>query len=49
MLGIDLSVHNGAVNFKKVKTAGYDFAFIRDGYGDVLSYPSQIDSRYEEN
>lgn len=49
MLGIDLSVHNGAVDFKKVKAAGYDFAFIRDGYGDVLSYPSQIDSRYEEN
>lgn len=49
MLGIDVSVHNGAVNFKKVKAAGYDFAFIRDGYGDVLSYPSQVDSRYEEN
>lgn len=49
MLGADVSVHNGAVDFKKVKAAGYDFAFIRDGYGDVLSYPSQIDSRYEEN
>ena len=49
MLGLDLSVHNGKVDFKKVKSAGYDFVFIRDGYGDVLSYPSQIDSRYEEN
>ena len=49
MLGIDVSVHNGKVDFKKVKAAGYDFVFIRDGYGDVLSYPSQIDSRYEEN
>lgn len=49
MLGADVSVHNGAIDFKKVKSAGYDFVFIRDGYGDVLSYPSQIDSRYEEN
>ena len=49
MQGIDVSVHNGAVDYKKVKAAGYDFAFIRDGYGDVLSYPSQIDNRYEEN
>ena len=49
MLGIDVSVHNGAIDFKKVKSAGYNFVFIRDGYGDVLSYPSQIDSRYEEN
>ena len=47
--GADVSVHNGKVDFQKVKAAGYDFAFIRDGYGDVLSYPSQIDSRYEEN
>ena len=49
MLGLDVSVHNAAIDFKKVKAAGYDFVFIRDGYGDVLSYPSQIDSRYEEN
>lgn len=49
MLGADVSVHNGAIDFKKVKSAGYDFVFIRDGYGDVLSYPSQIDSRYEGN
>ena len=47
--GADVSVHNGKVDFQKVKAAGYDFAFIRDRYGDVLSYPSQIDSRYEEN
>ena len=31
MLGLDLSVHNGKVDFKKVKSAGYDFVFIRDG------------------
>lgn len=49
MLGADVSVHNGAIDFKRVKSAGYDFVFIRDGYGDVLSYPSQIDPRYEAN
>ena len=49
MQGIDVSVHNGAVDYKKVKAAGYDFVFIRDGYGDILSYPQQIDSRYVEN
>lgn len=49
MLGIDVSVHNGAVDFKKVKAAGYDFVFMRDGYGDILSYPQQIDSRFTEN
>ena len=25
MTGIDVSVHNGYVDFKKVKAAGYDF------------------------
>lgn len=49
MNGIDVSVHNGYVDFKKVKAAGYDFVFIREGYGDVLSYPSQKDSRFESN
>ena len=49
MTGIDVSVHNGYVDFKKVKAAGYDFVFIREGYGDVLSYPSQKDSRFESN
>ena len=47
--GADVSVHNGFVDYKKVKAAGYDFVFIRDGYGDILSYPQQIDSRYAEN
>ena len=49
MNGIDVSVHNGYVDFTKVKAAGYDFVIIREGYGDVLSYPSQKDSRFESN
>jgi len=33
MKGIDISYHNGAINFVKVKSAGIDFAMIRAGYG----------------
>lgn len=47
--GIDLSVHNGIVNMNAVKSAGIDFVIIRDGYGDLLSYPSQKDPRFEQN
>ena len=47
--GIDISVHNGYVDFAKIAGAGYDFVMIRDGYGDLLSYPSQKDGRFEEN
>ena len=47
--GADLSVHNGAVDFAKVKSAGYSFVFLREGYGDEVSYPSQKDSRFEAN
>lgn len=47
--GIDVSIWNGTVDYSKVKQAGYSFVMIRDGYGDTLSYPNQIDSRFEEN
>lgn len=47
--GLDVSVHNGYVDFAKVAGAGYDFVMIRDGYGDLLSYPSQKDARFEQN
>lgn len=47
--GIDLSVHNGVVNMNAVKNSGIDFVIIRDGYGDLLSYPSQKDPRFEQN
>lgn len=33
MKGIDVSVHNGAIDFKKVKEAGVEFVIIRAGYG----------------
>ncbi len=30
--GVDVSHHNGEIDWKKVKKAGYDFAFLRLGY-----------------
>ena len=47
--GIDISQHNGYVDMAKVRGAGYDFVIIRDGYGDILSYPGQKDPRFEDN
>lgn len=44
--GIDVSSHNGAINWEKVKKAGTDFAILRAGYG---KYASQKDARFEEN
>lgn len=44
--GIDLSSHNGAINFPMVKASGkVDFAFLRAGYGKVAT---QKDKRFEE-
>ena len=31
-LGVDVSEHQGEIDWEKVKAAGYDFAFIRVGY-----------------
>ena len=33
--GIDVSAHNGTINWKKVKEAGISFAMLRMGYGTV--------------
>ena len=44
--GIDVSKHNGAVNFEQVKAAGIDFVIIRAGYGRLIS---QKDPKFEEN
>ena len=46
MRGIDVSVHNGNIDWQKVKNAGIQFAILRAGYGRELS---QKDSRFEEN
>lgn len=46
MTGIDVSKHNGHIDWQKVKAAGVDFVIIRAGYGRELS---QKDSLFEEN
>lgn len=44
--GIDVSRHNGAINWNTVKDSGkVDFAILRAGYGKLTS---QKDSRFEE-
>lgn len=44
--GIDVSKHNGAVDFQSVKAAGYNFVMIRAGYGRLIG---QKDPNFEEN
>lgn len=44
--GIDVSRHQGAVDWAKVKAAGIEFALIRAGYG---MYLDQIDERFTQN
>ena len=43
--GLDLSTHNGNVNFNTLKNNGNDFVIIRAGYG---SGENQKDGRFEE-
>lgn len=43
--GLDLSNHNGSLNFNSIKNADNDFVILRAGYGKVLS---QKDKRFEE-
>lgn len=43
-LGIDVSEHNGALDWKKIAGAGIRFAIIRAGYGSAY-----LDSRFYEN
>lgn len=44
--GIDVSVHNGTIDWQKVKASGIDFAIIRAGYGKLIS---QKDPNFEKN
>lgn len=47
MKGIDVSHHQGVIDWEKVKEDGIDFAIIRCGYGDDMV--SQDDRRWEYN
>lgn len=44
--GIDVSIHQGAIDWNKVNAAGIQFAILRAGYGKVIS---QKDSCFEAN
>lgn len=46
MKGIDVSKHNGRIDWNKVKSSGVDFVIIRAGYGRELS---QKDPLFEDN
>lgn len=46
--GIDVSQWQGTINWSQVK-GKVDFALVRAGYGDTLSYPKQVDWQYEAN
>lgn len=43
--GLDLSKHNGTVDFNAIKNAGNSFVILRAGYGKVTS---QKDAKFEE-
>lgn len=44
--GIDVSTHNGNIDWNRVKSAGIDFAILRAGYGRLAS---QKDECFEQN
>ena len=46
MKGIDVSVHNGDIDWGKVKAAGIDYAILRAGYGKLAK---QKDAKFEDN
>lgn len=46
MRGIDVSVHNGIIDWNRVKNSGIGFAILRAGYGKVAS---QKDKKFEDN
>lgn len=45
--GVDVSTHNGKVNWQKAKNTGLDFAMLRCGYGSNIK--SQDDAQFERN
>ncbi|MDR0918943.1 MAG: glycoside hydrolase family 25 protein [Oscillospiraceae bacterium] len=49
LVGIDVSVHNGDIDWQKVKAAGVDFAFIRTGVRTYGSGVSKLDDNYQKN
>ncbi len=49
MSGIDVSVHQGQIDWEKVKSAGVEFVMIRIGYRDHNTGKIIMDKRFKEN
>lgn len=47
--GFDVSQWNGNVDMKKAKESGKSFVLIRSSFGNVASYPNQLDLKFREN
>ncbi len=47
--GIDVSEHNGEINWKKVKSSEADFAFIRAGFRSAESGELHEDANFKDN
>ena len=47
-IGIDVSHWQGTIDFKKVKSAGVEFAYIRVGRGDGIGKNYVLDEKFEE-
>lgn len=45
--GIDVSVHNGKLDWNKIKASGIQFAILRTGFG--INIPKQRDGAFEAN
>lgn len=46
MKGIDVSAHQGLIDWAKVRAAGIEFAIVRAGYGQ---YKTQVDAKAHQN
>ncbi len=46
---IDVSSHQGTINWERVKADGVDYAFIRLGYTGYATGKMNVDARYQEN
>ena len=46
-IGIDVSVHQGNIDFNKVKASGVDFVILRIGYGPDSDGQMTLDSNFE--
>lgn len=49
ILGVDVSVHQGDIDWAKVKESGIDFAMIRLGYRGYGSGEAGLDENYKQN